>query len=585
MARTPVAHRAIHLTAWTVFCILACGSALLGQTIATVTPNSAPNSGRVRVTGAGFGAAGELLFDGQPGVVSRWSATEIVGFVPESVALGPVSVVVQTASGTSAPMTITVEPRIPNGRVKWRFLLDSWAISGQPPGIGPDGSIYFDEGFGDLYALDPNGGLKWIYDSTEVATGGPDGGGREGPIPVAADGTVILGATLLGGIARIHAVNPDGSRRWVFETGSTQGVIVGPGIGPDGNIYAAVDNAFTGSIGVFSLDPLGNLRWSDPGAPAVGEYGQAYGHRIAFGADRFHFAAKPGGGGGAPTLWTFSFGGDQEWVSTSGYDSDPATDALNRVIVASSFYGVTAYEPDGDVAWQTAPPESGSSIIAPVLSPSGDIFVGHGFDGIWSLDSNGVTRFYEDGASFGIPANFGVTPSGAYLLEGGRQTFGVPGWVRAYSTVDGALEWQVDLPDVGGDFVTNSRPAFSPDGSTAYVCVIVLGSSSDSYLYAIDVTGGAVGLFERGDCNTDGLFDISDAVRALGALFVPGSDPLGCRDACDTNDDGLFDISDAVFALNALFVGGAATLPAPVGICGVDGTLDGLDCEADPACP
>ncbi|MCA8961316.1 MAG: hypothetical protein KDC38_12415 [Planctomycetes bacterium] len=93
--------------------------------------------------------------------------------------------------------------------------------------------------------------------------------------------------------------------------------------------------------------------------------------------------------------------------------------------------------------------------------------------------------------------------------------------------------------------------------------------------------------FARGDTNQDGLFDISDAVASLAALFIPGTPPPACLDACDTNDDGLFDISDAVFTLASLFIPGSAPIAPPAHPdCGADPTADGLDCASPPnPCP
>ena len=88
--------------------------------------------------------------------------------------------------------------------------------------------------------------------------------------------------------------------------------------------------------------------------------------------------------------------------------------------------------------------------------------------------------------------------------------------------------------------------------------------------------------FRRGDCNQDGLFDISDPVYLLSAQFAGGSLPE-CDDACDAGDDGRLDISDAVYLLNALVGGGAA--PAPPVDCGPDPTPDTLECDSAISCP
>ncbi|MCA8962457.1 MAG: hypothetical protein KDC38_18155, partial [Planctomycetes bacterium] len=98
-------------------------------------------------------------------------------------------------------------------------------------------------------------------------------------------------------------------------------------------------------------------------------------------------------------------------------------------------------------------------------------------------------------------------------------------------------------------------------------------------------TGGA-DLFTRGDSNDDGLFDISDAVYSLAALFIPGSQPPGCLDAGDTNDDWLFYISDPLFTLASLFIPGSDVPPSPHPSCGVDPTdTDPLDCAEFDSCP
>lgn len=92
--------------------------------------------------------------------------------------------------------------------------------------------------------------------------------------------------------------------------------------------------------------------------------------------------------------------------------------------------------------------------------------------------------------------------------------------------------------------------------------------------------------FMRGDCNSDGGFDIADAIRLLGYLFpgAQGGAALACSDACDANDDGVLNIADAIRILDGLFGVPAVPPPAPHPTCGRDSTDDTLDCEL-PVCP
>jgi hypothetical protein len=90
-------------------------------------------------------------------------------------------------------------------------------------------------------------------------------------------------------------------------------------------------------------------------------------------------------------------------------------------------------------------------------------------------------------------------------------------------------------------------------------------------------------LLSRGDCNNDGLFNLSDAIFNLDFLFSGGSAPA-CPEACEVNGDHLNNLSDAIYILTFLFLGG----PAPGGPfpgCGVDADPQGsLGCGAT-KCP
>ncbi|MCA8962690.1 MAG: dockerin type I repeat-containing protein, partial [Planctomycetes bacterium] len=67
--------------------------------------------------------------------------------------------------------------------------------------------------------------------------------------------------------------------------------------------------------------------------------------------------------------------------------------------------------------------------------------------------------------------------------------------------------------------------------------------------------------FVRGDCNTDGLFDVSDPVFVLAQQFIIGAPASTCSDACDANDDGMVDVSDPVYMLAASFIIGSPQPP------------------------
>lgn len=81
--------------------------------------------------------------------------------------------------------------------------------------------------------------------------------------------------------------------------------------------------------------------------------------------------------------------------------------------------------------------------------------------------------------------------------------------------------------------------------------------------------------FLRGDSNTDGIVDVSDAVKALLVLFADAR--LTCPDAADANDDGTVNITDPIAILGYLFKT-ANPPPSPFPDFGPDPTGDGLNC-------
>ncbi|MBI4583994.1 MAG: protein kinase [Planctomycetes bacterium] len=87
--------------------------------------------------------------------------------------------------------------------------------------------------------------------------------------------------------------------------------------------------------------------------------------------------------------------------------------------------------------------------------------------------------------------------------------------------------------------------------------------------------------FRRGDADSSGAVELSDAVFTLRVLFL-GEGSLACGDAADSNDDGAIDLSDCISTLGHLILG-AGPMPAPgAERCGPDPTAagDALGCAA-----
>jgi len=86
-----------------------------------------------------------------------------------------------------------------------------------------------------VHALDGAGTLKWSYDTGDMV--------RRSPPVVGADGTIYLGTNG----KRLYALNPDGTLKWRC---NLPGIVrSSPAIGPDGTLYVGCGDGNLYAIG------------------------------------------------------------------------------------------------------------------------------------------------------------------------------------------------------------------------------------------------------------------------------------------------------------------------------------------------
>lgn len=452
--------------------------------IDSLSAASLTRSGRLRLFGANFGAAqgnSQVLIDGVPAIVSRWSDTSIVAYVPESAALGFVSVQVATGGGLSNSIALDVTARQASGRIRWRFEVDGDYTAFRPT-AAPDGTVYVHDVSGRLYALRPDGGLKWIF------KGGPTF--PSGPPAVGPDGTVYIA---MGWV--IQAVNPNGTLKWQFNHPNSQGVIGGPAVGPDGKVYAAMDLPNSGVIALSPLD--GRLVWRNSGSPAIAEYGQL-GLELVFGpstaggpVDQFYFACDNYGTDPQGHIYAFNLNGGQRWTIASGFSTPPQTAVGPDGTVS---VGVAAYNPStGKLKW-SAYSALGSGTSSPTdVGPDGTVYVEPTYLGSLAALNGQTGAVLWRIASVGGRVGPTVSPLNDVVLVAGQPNFGMPGFFKAFTT-GGQLLWQLDMegtPYPGPFEAPFTRGRFSADGTTVYIATIISGEPVDNqhcYVYALQTS-------------------------------------------------------------------------------------------------
>jgi len=202
-----------------------------------------------------------------------------------------------------------------------------------------------------------------------------------------------------------------------------------------------------------------------------------------------------------------------------------------------------------------------AEIVQPVLSPDCRLEACGGAGGVLRIDYGLAPDALLDGV-----AAFRLRPGGAAEFLGNFE----PALPIELAGIASGEPADVELISFRGDSASTVPSVPGPE----HVVVRCLFDESDC---------ARVRPFRRGDCDGNGVEDITDDIFHLMSLFSGGSPPL-CRDACDANDDGAQDIADPIAGLSFKFLGGAPP-GAPFRECGRDPTADGLDCDGFQVCP
>ncbi|MEK9137573.1 MAG: PQQ-binding-like beta-propeller repeat protein, partial [Bacteroidota bacterium] len=415
-----------------------------------------------------------------------------------------------TPNGASNTIPLTVMLRQQQGRVKWAFEADVNNLWFRPA-LAPDGTVYVHGSEGFVFALTPDGGLKWIHKVNWYPYVPPQAGSE--------------GEVYVGSIQRVTAINPDGTERWRFTDNATQGIHVSAKPAPDGNIYAANDFG----LGAYSLTPGGQFRWSNPGNPALEWYGGS-GAEMVFGPraigdsiNQMYVAMNPLATQSMLQAFRLSDGALQFSVPIGG--TDPTTQNQTQPAVGpnGTIY-ITHLRGGGGIGWtlEAFSPTNGqslwrynswntSSFSPPDVGPDGVVYYVASLSRLVSFDPATPTERWNrfDGTVLFHPT---VSPLNNMVVTGGVVTFGDLGFIKAISTGSGQLLWTVPLP--GAPYpeprvVPVHQPRFTPNGNTVYVSTTILGGSATdphSFLYAI-ATDSTTDVIESSDISSFRLLE------------------------------------------------------------------------------
>lgn len=230
----------------------------------------------------------------------------------------------------------------PDGTLKWSFTHSNLLFS---PVIGNDGNIYVQDFYSKLISINTSGTLRWIYDQFKYYYF--ENVGQRSPA-IGSDGTIYING------CGLHAVDPsNGSGKWVaYDVLSAK---ASPSIAADGTIYAVFSQDL-----VVAVNPDGSEKWHNSftyewemsfSSPAIDKNGIVY-----FSAEARYegtdyssiYAFNPDDGS---IKWKYNVEGER-FVRAS-----PVIDKEGNIIIATKangldkLAGVIAISPSGQKVW------------------------------------------------------------------------------------------------------------------------------------------------------------------------------------------------------------------------------------------
>ncbi len=311
----------------------------------------------------------------------------------------------------------------PNGTLKWRYKTEG-AIMGSSPAIAEDATIYVGSWDAKLYAVNANGTLKWKSSA---------GGSIACSPAIAQDGTIYVG-TMSSGNSLI-AFHPNGTRKWKYETNYS--ITGGPAIGDDGTIYIG-----SGDTYFYAINPIGTLKWRFKtghyikGSPSIAEDGTIY-----IGSyDDYLYALYPNG----TIKWKCKVG--------SGTETNPSIANDGTIYVGGD--KLYAVYPNGTMRWNF---DLGTNRhihqSSPAISADGTIYIGtnigetSGGD-IIAVSPNGTEKWRKKIANDWVDSSPSIAEDGTVYIGGVFDLDWETSYIHAFGAVGSNLP--PDAPRITG---------------------------------------------------------------------------------------------------------------------------------------
>jgi outer membrane protein assembly factor BamB len=335
----------------------------------------------------------------------------------------------------------------PEGDVLWSYDLDH---NGYSPTVGLDGTIYIQDAQNFVYALNPDGTLRWKFTDFDLPDHPRYDVGQRVPA-IGADGTVYAPADGL------YALDPEtGVRLWRFNPRLWKSCRQSPVIGADGTIYI-----FIHQHDLYAVNPDGTEKWHAQldderemsfACPAIDTDGTLYIPAEMY-HDSFLYAFTSGG----TFKWKYTVEGEGRLVRAS-----PTIAADGTIYIATKAYGpevpskIIALDPSGAEVWEyvvahTHATAAGDDIYStPSVGADGTIYFGSENEYFYALNPDGTLKWK-------CPLGYGINWTSAAILDDGTLYIGS---MHSSPGFNGRL-WALETESMG--YAASPWPRFRHD--------------------------------------------------------------------------------------------------------------------------
>ncbi len=267
----------------------------------------------------------------------------------------------------------------PNGTLKWEKDLNQ-SINSKSPAIGIDGTIYLGTDKGNLIALNQeDGSIKWTYSTPSQEW-----------IPSAPTISIINEQeTIYFGSPdnNLYAIDSHGNLKWTFPTNNF--IDNSPAISQDGTIYFGSADQY-----LYALNPDSTLKWkfdlenSTASSPAIDENGIIY--------------IGTGTGGGKAKFYAINPNGSEKWnYEHTNRIGSPSIDELNQTVylpVDGSYNQsklIALNKENGELKWEyETNSDAGWFFSKLAIDKDGTIYGGREY--LYAVNPNGELKWKYD---------------------------------------------------------------------------------------------------------------------------------------------------------------------------------------------